>query len=224
MSDSVHQEEPLNQEEDFQGNSTDVYYIVNKYTGRAQGKIELHQVENLAIVQARIPEPDQITAQQVDALISPRNITLVSTAKKSLTGRQEEPPHERFITQRTIKGIYCSVFGITVQEFGEIIFAKQEGRIVFAKYINYYYKGGKEKGKYCQLTYFTQVGPSNTIPNWKFYCLGNEHIKYPSGTHSSYLDVHKINTVLYRISKVEIPPVETTTQVVENIKNSTTIE
>jgi hypothetical protein len=83
MSDSVHQEEPLNQEEDFQGNSTDVYYIVNKYTGRAQGKIELHQVENLAIVPARIPEPDHITAQQVDALISPRNISLVSTAKKS---------------------------------------------------------------------------------------------------------------------------------------------
>jgi hypothetical protein len=48
MSDLVHQEEYINQEEDFQGNSTDVYYIINKATGRAQGKIELHQVENLA--------------------------------------------------------------------------------------------------------------------------------------------------------------------------------
>jgi hypothetical protein len=224
MSDSVHQEEQLNQEEDFQGNSTDVYYIVNKYTGRAQGKIELHQIENLAIVQARIPEPDQITAQQQDALISPRNITIVPTAKKSLTGRQEEPTHDRFVIQRTINGIHCSVFGISVQELGEIIFAIQEGQIVFAKYINYYYKGGKEKGKYCQLMYFTQFGPSNSIPNWKFYCLGYEHIRFPSGTHSIYSDVHKINTVIYRISKVEIPPVETTTQVVENIKNSTTIE
>jgi hypothetical protein len=102
MSDSVHQEEQINQEEDFQGNSTNVYYIVNKYTGRAQGKIELHQVENLAIVQARIPEPDHITAQQVDALISPRNITIVPTAKKSLTGRQEEPTHNCFVIQRTI--------------------------------------------------------------------------------------------------------------------------
>jgi hypothetical protein len=99
MSNSVHQEEHLNQEEDFQGNSTDIYYIVNKYTGRAQGKIELHQGENLAIVPERIPELDQITAQQVDALISPRNNTLVSTAKKSLTGRQESPPHERFVGQ-----------------------------------------------------------------------------------------------------------------------------
>jgi hypothetical protein len=98
--------------------------MVNKYTGSAQGKIELHQVENnLAIVPARIPELDQITAQQVDALISPRNITLVSPAKKSLTGRQEEPPHKRFVGQQTIRGIHCSVFGITVQEFGEIIFA-----------------------------------------------------------------------------------------------------
>jgi hypothetical protein len=149
----------------------------------------------LVIVQTRIPEPDQATAQQVDALISPRNITLVSTAQKSLTGTQEEPPHERFITQRPIKGIYCSVFGITVQELGEILFTNQEGRIVFAKYTNYYYKGGKEKGKYCQLTYFSQVRPSNTIPNWKIYCLGNKHIKYPSGTHSSYSDVHKKRTL-----------------------------
>jgi hypothetical protein len=160
----------------------------------------------------------------VDALISPRNITLVSTVKKSLTGRLEEPPHDCFVTKRTIKGIHCPVFGISVQEFGDIIFAKQEGCIVFAKYINYYYKGGKEKGKYCQLTYFTQVGPSNTIPNWKFYCLGYEHIRYPQGTHSSYSDVHKIKTVLHRISKVEIPPVETTMQVVDKIQNSTTIE
>jgi hypothetical protein len=99
MSDLVHQEEYINQEEDFQGNSTDIYYIINKVTGRAQGKIELHQVENLAIVPARIPEPDRITAQQVNALISPRNITLVTTAKKSLTGRQESPPHERFVGQ-----------------------------------------------------------------------------------------------------------------------------
>jgi hypothetical protein len=62
MSDSVHQGEPLNQEVDFQRNSTDVYYIINKYMGRAQGKIELHQIEDLAIVQSRIPEPDYITA------------------------------------------------------------------------------------------------------------------------------------------------------------------
>jgi hypothetical protein len=224
MSDSVHQEEYINQEEDFQGNSTDIYYIVNKYTGRAQGKIELHQIENLAIVPARIPEPDHITAQQVDALNSPRNITLVTTAKKSLTGRQESPPHERFVGQRIIRGIHLSVFGITIKEFGEIIFAKQEGRIVCAKYINFYYKGGKEKGKYCQLTYFLQVDPTNTILNWKFYCLGNEHVKLPSDSHTSYSEVNKSHTVLYPISKVKIPPVGTATQVVENIKNSTTIE
>jgi hypothetical protein len=133
MSDLVHQEEGINQEDDFQGNSTDIYYIVNKDTGRAQGKIKLHQIENLAIVPARIPEPDQITAQQVDALISPRNITLVTTAKKLLTGRPESPPYERFVGQRIIRGIHCSVFGITIKEFGEIIFAKQEGRIVCAK-------------------------------------------------------------------------------------------
>jgi hypothetical protein len=125
MSDSVHQEEQLNQEEDFKGNSPDVYYIVYKYTGRAQGKIELLQIENLAIDQARIPEPDQITAQQVDALVSPRNITIVPTSRKSLTGRQEEPPHDRFVIERIIKGIRCPVFGISIQEFGEIIFAKQ---------------------------------------------------------------------------------------------------
>jgi hypothetical protein len=71
MSDSVHPGEQINQEEDFRSNSTDVYYIVNKYTGRAQGKIKLHQIEDLAIVQARIPEPVQITAQQQDALIFP---------------------------------------------------------------------------------------------------------------------------------------------------------
>jgi hypothetical protein len=117
MSDIVHQEEQINQEEDFQSNSTDVYYIVNKYTGRAQGKIELHQIEGLAIVQARIPEPYQITAQQQDALISPRSITIVPTAKKSLTGRQEEPTHDRFVIKRIIKGIRCPVFGISVQEF-----------------------------------------------------------------------------------------------------------
>jgi hypothetical protein len=224
MSDSVHPGEQINQEEDFQSNSTDVYYIVNKYTGRAQGKIELHQTEDLAIVQAKIPEPDHITAQQQDALISPRNKTIVPTAKKSLTGRQEEPTHDRFVIQRIVKGIHCPVFGISVQAFGEIIFAKQEGQIVFAKFINFYYKGGKEKGKYCQLTYFTQVSPSNSIPNWKFYCLGYERIKYPQGTHSSYSDIHKIKTTIYRISKVEIPPVETTTQVVDKIENSTTIE
>jgi hypothetical protein len=224
MSDSV-QEEIINQEEDFRGNSTKIYYIVSMVTGRAQGKIELHQTEDLEILPARIPEPDHITAQQVDALISPRNITLVTTAKKSLTGRHESPPHERFLGQRIIRGIHCSVFGITIKEFGEIIFAKQEGRIVCAKFINFYYKGGKEKGKYCQLTYFLQVDPSNTIPNWKFYCLGNEYgNKLPSGSHSSYSEIHKINTVLYRISKVEIPPVGTYTQLVESIKNSTTIE
>jgi hypothetical protein len=129
MADSVHPGEQINQEDDFQGNSTNVYYIVNKYTGRAQGKIELHQIEDLAIVQARIPEPDQITAQQQDALLSPRNITIVPAAKKSLTGRLEEPPHDRFVTKRTIKGIHCPVFGISIQEFGEIIFAKQEVQV-----------------------------------------------------------------------------------------------
>jgi hypothetical protein len=177
MPDLVHQEEYINQEEDFQGNSTDIYYIVNKATGRAQGKIKLHQIENLAIVPARIPEPDQITAQQVDALISPRNITLVTTAKKSLTGRPESPPHKRFVGQ-IIRGIHRSVFGITIKEFGEIIFAKQEGRIVCAKYINFYYKGGKEKGKYCQLTHFLQVDPANTIPNWKFIVWETSTEKY----------------------------------------------
>jgi hypothetical protein len=192
MSNSVHPGEQINEEEDFQSNSTDVYYIVNKYTGRAQGKIELHQIEGLAIVQARIPEPDHITAQQQDALISPRNIAILPTAKKSITGRQEEPPHDRFVIKRIIQGIHCPVFAISIQEFGEIIFAKQDGQIFFAKFINYYYKGGKEKGKYCQLTYFTQVGPSNSIPNWKCYCLGYEHIRFPQGTHSSYSDINKI--------------------------------
>jgi hypothetical protein len=186
MSDSVHPGVQINQEEDFQSNSTDVYYIVNKYTGRAQGTIELHQIEDLAIVQARIPEPYQITAQQQDALLSPRNITIVPAARKWVTGRQEEPPHDRFVIERIIQGIRCPVFGISIQVFGEIIFAKQEGQIVFAKFINYYYKGGIEKGKYCQLTNFTQVGPSFSIPNWKLYCLGYEHIRYPQGTHSSY--------------------------------------
>jgi hypothetical protein len=133
LSDSVLPGEQINQEEDFQSNSTDVYYIVNKYTGRAQGKIELHQNEDLAIVQAKIPELNHITVQQVDALISPRNITLVSTVKKSLTGRIEELPHDRFVIERNIKGIRCPVFGISVQEFGELLFAKQEGQIVFAK-------------------------------------------------------------------------------------------
>jgi hypothetical protein len=224
MSDLVHQGEQINQEEDFQGNSTDVYYIVNKYTGRAQGKIELHQIEDLAIVQAKIPEPDYITAHQRELGISPRSITLAPTTRKSLTGRQEEPPHDRFVIERIIQGIRCPVFGISIQEFGDIIFAKQEGQIVFAKFINYYYKGGEEKGKYCQLTYFTQVGPSNSIPNWKLYCLGYEYIRYPQGTHPTYSEIHKINTTVYRISKVEIPPVETTTQVVRRIEDSTTLE
>jgi hypothetical protein len=116
------------------------------------------------------------------------------------------------------------VFGITIKEFGEIIFAKQEGHIVCANWINFYYKGGREKGRYFQLTQFLQVDPTNTIPNWKFYCLGSEHGKIPSGSHESYSIIHKQHKVLYRISKVEIPPVETSTQVVENIKNSTTIE
>jgi hypothetical protein len=80
MSDLVHQEE------DFQGNSTDEYYIVNKYTGRAQGKIELHQIEDLAIVQAKIPEPDYITAHQRETLVSPRNITIVPTNKEVVNG------------------------------------------------------------------------------------------------------------------------------------------
>ena len=222
MSDLVHPGEQINQEEDFRSNSSDVYYIVNKYTGRAQGKIELHQIEGLAIVQAKNPEPDQITAHQRESGISPRNITIVPTLKKSLTGRQEIP-HDRFVSERIIQGIRCPVFGISIEEFGEIIFAKQAGQIVFAKFINYYYKGGEEKGKYCQLTYFTQVGPSNSIPNWKLYCLGYEYIRYPQGTHVSYSDVHQISTVVYRISKVEIPPVETTTQVVRRIEDSTTL-
>jgi hypothetical protein len=177
----------------------------------------LHQVEDLAIVQATIPEPNQITAQQQDALISPRNITIVPTAKKSLMGRPEQLPHDRFVIKRIIKGIRCPVFGISKQVFGDIICAKQEGQIVFAKYVNYYYKGGKEKGKYCQLTYFTQVGQSNSIPNWKLYCLGYEHIHHPPGTHSSFQCVHNTKTFVYRISKVEIPPLETTTEVVDKI-------
>jgi hypothetical protein len=111
------------------------------------------------------------------------------------------------------------VFGITIKEFGEIIFAKQEGHIVFAKWINFNYKGGREKGRYCQLTYFLQVDLTGTIPNWKFYSLGSKHGKIPTGSHESYLIIHKQNKVLYRISKVEIPWVETSTQVVEKRRN-----
>jgi hypothetical protein len=221
MSDLVQQREYINHEEDFQGNSTDVYYIINKATGRAQGKIELHQVENLAIVQARIPEPNYITAQQVDALVSPRNITLTTTAEG------QEPPHERFIGQRIIQGIYCSVFGITLKGFGEIVFAKQEGLLICAKWTKFYYKGGREKGHYCQITYFRQVelaNTINTIPNLKFYCLGSEHGRLPPKSHETYSIIRNHTEVLYRISKVEIPPVETSVQVVQDIRNSTTIE
>lgn len=217
MSDSVQQqqEEPaFNQEDDFQSVRSDVYYITRQRDGRVQGKIELHTHEGLVIVPASVTEPKSVTEEQIREKVSPRRVTISASSHII---------RENYCTHYTIKDIECGAYRLTPEEFGEVIWAKQPENLVCCKWINYYYSGGQEKGKYCQLTYFIRIDPETAIPNWKYYCVGDE-IKFKGETHEDYQVVRKRYTVLYRVSKVELPPTEHSTELVRKIRNSEKIE
>jgi hypothetical protein len=198
-------------------------YITRKRDGHVQGKIELHTFEDLIIIPAPIRELEEVTEEQIKRKVSPRNITLTRQSTKSLSDKPEAETHERYYSWSQIQGVKIGLYIITKVEFGEIIHAKQEEKIVTRKWINYYYKGGKEKGRYCEITYFIAVDPSTAIPNWKFYCLGEE-LQAPENSHGAFSLTDHHHSQKYRIYKVEIPPVEDSERVVEQIKQSLTIE
>jgi hypothetical protein len=223
MSQVVPIEESKRLEDDFQAHNSDVYYITRKRDGHVQGKIELHTYEDLVIIPAPIREPKEVTEEQIKRKVSPRNITIARQSQKTLSDKPEAETHERHYSTYTIEGVNCSVYIITKLEFGEIIHAKQNNRIVTRKWINYYYKGGKEKGRYCELTYFIAIDPNKAIPNWKFYCLGEE-LRVPENSHTDFSQILKHHSQLFRIYKVEIPPIEDSELVIDSIKRELTID
>jgi hypothetical protein len=212
-----------NQEDEFNSVPSNTWFIQETYDGRVRGKIQFLSTTHLEIVPEKIPEPIGITAEQIADKVSPRQIKLNTTSKKALTTPYEERfSGARYNRRIWIKEVECAINQFTQEEFGEIIWAKEEGTVICCKWSNYYYKGGKEKGHYCTLTYFNEEDPEETIPNWQLYCVGNligqGNIEY----YDSFCNIAERERRLYRISKIEIPPVETAKEVVKRIKETPT--
>jgi hypothetical protein len=55
--------------------------------GRVKGKIELHKIEDLVIIPARIPEPTGIAESQIEEKVTPRQVTIQGSATRTLSGK-----------------------------------------------------------------------------------------------------------------------------------------
>ena len=211
-------------EDNFHPNFDRTWYIQQTYDGQIKGKISLQFASLLEIVPAGRPEPEEPTQEQIQEKVLPRKITIQATKLTALSGKQEKPPHIKFDHRINIQDIDCSVFILTKEEFGEIIWARQPGYIVCCKWQNLYYKGGKEKGSYCTITHLLEEDPLFTLPNWKFYCVGHEIKSGNIETHQTYSITSELKKRIYRITKVEIPIPEEGREIVNRIKQVQTVE
>jgi hypothetical protein len=216
----------VDEEDDFHPISDKIWYIKRSYDGEIKGKIQLKSggTEQLEIVPASIFEPKEPTQEQIQEKVSPRKITIQATNFKALSGKQERPPHRVFNHRIEIQGIDCAVFILTQEEFGEVIWARQPGYVVCCKWQNLYYKGGKERGSYCTITHLFEEDPLETLPNWKFYCLGHEIKSGNIEVHNDFGTTSERDRRIYRITKIEIPPPEEGRAIVKRIKEKLTVQ
>jgi hypothetical protein len=216
----------VDEEDDFHPIYDKIWYIKQLRDGKIKGKIQLKSgdVDQLEIVPASIFEPDEPTQEQIQEKVSPRKITIQATNLKALSGKQEKPPHVKFDHRINIQGIDCSVFILTQEEFGEVIWARQPGYIVCCKWQNLYYKGGKERGSYCTITHLVEEDPLETLPNWKFYCVGQEIKSGNIETYDGFGTISERDRRIYRITKIEIPPPEEGKDIVKRIKQRQTVQ
>ena len=208
------------QDDTFNSKGVKTWYIKRSRDGEISGRIQLQNNNDLEIVQASFPEPEEATEEQKRQKVSPRGVTIQAPKQTSLvTGNSEQPTHCNYVRSTWVQDIECSVFSLTREEFGEIIWCKQKGYVVCCKWINFYYKGGKEKGRYCTITNFTEQNQIYTIPNWKFFCIGFELQIIGNIEECEDFDtIGSRSNNLYRISKVEIPPHEECDEIVRRIK------
>jgi hypothetical protein len=202
-------EEPPTPEEEVTVHPRDIWYIKRKSNGQIEGEITFNETAGLEIKPSQLnapslPQDDQRSDFWARS-VTPRQISIQAQVRKG-----DDQPLSDFEIQYEVKGVQTGFHLITSLEFGTAIFAKQEGLLIFCKWIDIYYNCGGPKAKYCELTYFIEVRGDELIPNWKLFQLGRTDIETCG---LQYLDCFRHHyresaQKIYRISQVSIPTIE----------------